>query len=288
MENHLEAKFILNGIESWIHCLDMKVGISKPDRKLSYHYHDYVEFLYSLESDGQVYINGKVYKFTDGDLIIINSNDMHDLIFSKASRYICVKFSPNILYADEQAYTEYKYAMPFLIDSIHQTVFSKEETEQSGIGKLCIEIIEEWKQMDYAYELVIRANILKIFSWILRYWKKNGITNMDKNLPDTIKKAIIYISDNYENVTESEAAKECGLSYNHFSSVFKEYMGQSFKHFLISVRLKKAERLLLTTDKSITEIAVETGFTTASHFIENFKRYKAMTPNKFRKTLKNI
>ncbi len=288
MEKHLEAKFILNGVESWIHCLDMKAGVSKEDKKISYHYHDYVEFLYSLESDGRVFINGKAYKFTDGDLIIINSNDMHDLIFSQPSRYICVKFSPNILYADEHAYTEYKYAMPFLIDNSHQTVFSKKETEESGIGKLCIEIIEEWKNKDYAYELAIRANILKIFSWILRYWKKNGIMNMDRNLPDTIKKAIIYISENYESINESKVAKACGLSYNHFSSVFNEYMGQSFKHFLTSVRLKKAERLLVTTDKSITEIAVETGFTTASHFIENFKKYKSMTPNKFRKRLKNI
>lgn len=288
MEKHLEEKFIMNGMESWIHCLNMELLISNAGSPVRYHYHDYVEFLYSIESDALVYINGKKYKFTDGDLIIINSNDIHDVKVSKHSRYICVKFSPNILYADEQAYDEYKYAMPFLTDTSHQTVFSREEIERAGIGKLCVEILEEWNKKDYAYELVIRANILKIFSWILRYWKKNGIMNMDRNLPDTIKKAIIYITENYETANEREASRACGLSYNHFSSLFNEYMGQSFKHFLISVRLKEAERLLMTTEKSITEIAMETGFTTASHFIENFKRYKSITPNKFRQKLQNV
>lgn len=285
MEKIHEETFKLNGLDSWIHCIYIEAkarGKKTADETIRYHYHNYVEFLYSLESDAIVYINGEKYSFKDGDLIIINSNDLHDLAFPGDSRYICVKFSPNILYADEQAFAEYKYAVPFLNDIPHQIIFDRTETEHSGIKDLCLEIMDEWNKKDYAFELAIRADILKIFTQILRYWKERGALSVDKNLPESIKKALVYITENYETVTERDAAGISGLSYNHFSNTFKSAMGQSFKSYLISVRIKAAERLLISTDKSMTEIAMETGFTTSSHFIANFKRYKGVTPKKFR------
>ena len=283
----MEQNFRLNGMDSWIHCIyiEAKASNEKVTRR---HYHNYVEFLYSLGSDAVVYINSERYSFKDGDLIIINSNDLHSLEFPGDSRYICVKFSPNILYADEQAFAEYKYAMPFLIDTPHRILFDREETEKAGIEKLCLEIMDEWNGKDYAFELAIRANILKIFTWILRYWRNQGAIGADKKIPDSIKSALIYITENYETATETEAARASGLSYNHFSGVFKTAMGQNFKKFLVSVRLKEAEKLLMSTEKSMTEIAMETGFTTASHFIANFKRFKGVTPKQFRLKLKKM
>lgn len=284
-----EETFKLNGLDSWIHCIyidekaqDAETAAAESEQ---YHYHNYVEFLYSLESDAIVYINGEKYAFKDGDLIIINSNDLHTLAFPGDSKYICVKFSPNILYADEQAFAEYKYAVPFLNDIPHQIIFDRTETERNGIKELCLEIMDEWNKKEYAFELAIRADILKIFTQILRYWRERGALSADKNIPDSVKKALVYITKNYETVTEKEAAAESGLSYNHFSNTFRAAMGQTFKSYLISVRIKAAEHLLISTDKSMTEIAMETGFTTSSHFIANFKRCKGITPKKFRSNL---
>lgn len=292
MEKIHEAKFRLNGLDSWIHCIYTNVAgkndVGSESATERYHYHNYVEFLYSIKSSAIVYINGESYSFKDGDLIIINSNDLHTLSFPGDSEYICVKFSPNILYADESAFAEYKYAVPFIIDTPHQIVFDSEYTERTGIRDLCIEIMDEWNRKDYAFELAIRADILKIFTWILRYWKAQGALSIDKNIPDSIKRALTYITENYETVTEKDAARESGLSYNHFSNTFKAAMGQNFTDFVLSVRLKAAERLLISTEKSMTEIAMETGFTTSSHFIANFKRLKGVTPGKFRVNLRRF
>ena len=46
--------------------------------------------------------------------------------------------------------------------------------------------------------------------------------------------------------------------------------------------MKEAEKLLLSSDKLMTEIAVDVGFTTSSHFISNFKRKKGITPKQFK------
>lgn len=276
----LEEKAMRNGMESWFDCLNLSVPPSA--HMPNYHYHDYIELLYALKTNAVVYLNGETYPFCDGDLIIINSNEPHDVSCLARSEYICVKFMPNVLYAGEQALFEYKYALPFLADDAHQKRFPCAEISHTEIGRLCAEISREQKQHGYAYELVIRADILKIFSWILRHWSEQGSLTFGTNIPDPIKKAILYMTAHYDTVTEAEVAAEVGLSYHYFSSNFKQAVGQSFKEFLNSVRLKEAEKLLLSTEKSMTEIAVEVGFATSSHFIANFKQKKGITPKQFK------
>ncbi|MBR2948899.1 MAG: helix-turn-helix transcriptional regulator [Lachnospiraceae bacterium] len=92
-----------------------------------------------------------------------------------------------------------------------------------------------------------------------------------------------FISENYNTITEKDAADHCNLSYHHFSFAIKQLMGKNFSEYLTSIKIKEAEKMLLTTDHSITDIAYETGFSNVSHFISRFRQYKGITPAKFRK-----
>ena len=53
--------------------------------------------------------------------------------------------------------------------------------------------------------------------------------------------------------------------------------------FMISLRLQKAQELLRYTDKSVLEVAVETGFGTSSYFGKIFKQYHHITPKQYKK-----
>lgn len=278
----------VDGMETWFECIPVS-GINPPRKctaaEPDYHYHDYIELLYSVETDGDVYINGSCIHFKTGDIIVINSNELHDTRYFGKTKYLCVKFSPNVLYADEKSLFEYKYALPFLTDGVYQRLFEKDAAKRSGISMLCDEIIDEWTKHDYAYEMVIRSNILKIFSYILRRWKEQNVLGGDRKISDTIKKAMRYIFWNSSSATECMTAQYCGLSTNYFSYLFKHDTGKTFKEFLMSVRLKEAEKLLLSTDKSVTDIAMETGYSTSSHFIAEFKKHVGLTPKQFQKKL---
>ena len=55
----LETRFKRNGVEMPFHCLTLHVKQHKAGKEgLGIHYHEYIEILYSLESDAAVYING--------------------------------------------------------------------------------------------------------------------------------------------------------------------------------------------------------------------------------------
>ena len=288
MKSISEEPFTINGIKSWIHCIEMTGHKGDDGKPVSYHYHDYIELLYAVDADGYVWYNEERIAFETGKLVIVNSNTPHTLTFRKDSKYICIKFSPHILYADESSLFEFKYMLPFLSDNSHQKVFGNDELGGIDIKSLFLEIIDEWKTTGPAYELIIRANILKLWAGIFRYWHENNISSDDIKITDTLKTALGYIEENFENVTEAEVAEYCHVSYNYFSFAFKKTMGKSFSEYITFLRICKAEKLLLTSDKSITEIAFQTGFSTSSYFISKFKAYKGVTPRKFRDNMRNI
>ena len=289
MQNIPEKKFMINGVTSWIHCLEMKGSKntynSKPEK---YHFHDYIELLYAVNAQAYVWCGGKKTSFNTGDLVVVNSNIPHELTFDAYSEYICIKFMPQILYADETSLLEFKYMVPFLSNNADYWTFRNEQFRNIDIKKLLFESIEEWKSKEPAYELIIRANLLKLFSGIIRYWHENNILSNEIKITDTLKTALMYIDENFDTVTENGVAEYCHMSYNYFSSMFKKAIGKSFSDYITFLRISKAEKLLLSSDKSITDIAIETGFSTSSYFISRFKASKGITPHQFRKNIISI
>ena len=288
MYNIPEKPFIVNGIKSWIHCVRCdceKSSVPIPDR---YHYHDYIELLYAIDADVTVWSGGEKCSFRTGDLIIINSQESHAFTYNRDSHYVCIKFLPHILYADEDSLFEFKFVVPFLLESSRQKLFCKNELQNIDAGGLVSEIMNEWDTKGPAFELVIRANILKIFTGIFRYWHQCNVFSDTTQITDTLKTALQYIGENFCTVTEAEVAAHCNVSYNYFSYLFKNTMGKSFIDYITFLRLREAEKLLLSSNMSITEIASVSGFSTSSYFISKFKTYKGLTPRQFREKTRNL
>ena len=281
-----EQPFTINGVKSWIRCIDYSDRESGDCDKIAprgYHYHEYIEFLYALDCDVNVWINGVHHRMLTGDLIIFNSGEQHCISFNRASRYICVQFSPSVLCFDDNSFFEFKYVTPFLSDGKQQKLFSRDELNGLDVHSLSLEIMKEWNEKKPAYELKIRANILNIFSEILRRWNDQEELSSKTLMTEQIKNALVYIGENYDSVTEKAAAEFCGLSYTHFSQCFKKAVGRSFRDYILLLRLREAEKLLVSTEKSITDIAFICGFASTSHFIARFKAQKGVTPGQIRK-----
>lgn len=254
------------------------------------HIHNYIEILYALSGKYQILLNNKDYRFQTGDMVLINSNEIHH-IFSLAegkNEYIVIKFEPEMLYTTAQSLFEMKYVMPFILnESTHEKVFLKEEIEKTLIPELVKGISTEYTEKNYGYELAIRANIYNLFLFILRRWKEQ---NMDLNIDQEINKDMVgrmqkvfdYIEENYQNdITALDMAKLCNLSYSYFSRLFTRIMKRSFREYLNYVRVTKAEKLLTNTELNITEIAMQVGFSTSSYFIQQFKQYKDISPKQY-------
>lgn len=256
------------------------------------HIHDYIEILYTLSGKFKILLNNKEYFFSEGDIVLINSNEIHNIIslHSGLNKYLVIKFKPDMLYTTSQSFFEIKYVMPFTLkESTHQKIFKKEDIADTIIPQIIRGIYQEYMEKNYGYELAIRANILNLFLFILRRWKAK---NIDLNIHQDINKDIIarlnsaldYINSNYqEDITALDMANRCHLSFSYFSKIFKKIMKKNFKDYLNYVRISKAEKLLCSSSLNITEVAIMVGFSTSSYFIHQFKEYKGISPKQFRK-----
>jgi AraC-like DNA-binding protein len=79
-----------------------------------------------------------------------------------------------------------------------------------------------------------------------------------------------------------EYARLCGRSLSTFKNDFSDLFKTSPGKWLIEKRLEYGKFLLETTDKSISEIAFESGFKNQSHFTRSFKESYDNSPLKFR------
>ncbi len=293
-QSKLEQRFKRHDVEMPFHCLTIHQKQRKTEKEIGIHYHEYIEILYSLDSNCEIYLNGKIIPFKTGDLFIVNSEENHALTFENGDgHYVVIKVLPEILYSNDKSLFELKYMMPFIVqDSNNKRYFTAEEIGGRYIKDVISDIMNEWYAENYGYEIAIRSNVLKIFLWILRYWQATNLDSIDKfdysdeNLK-IIQSAIDYVSQNYADITALDVANYCNLSYSYFSRTFKKIMKQSFTEYLNSFRLLKAEYLLSATDKSIVEIADELGFSTPSYFIQQFKAKNDVSPKKYRTNLAN-
>ena len=98
-----------------------------------------------------------------------------------------------------------------------------------------------------------------------------------------------YIYENYDKkLTLVDMAERFNISRSYLSKKFKVITGFGFKEYVVNVRIKNACRLLLETNKSITDIAFECGFNDSNYFGDAFRHIKGMSPNKYRKYKENI
>ncbi|MCJ8167561.1 helix-turn-helix domain-containing protein [Pontibacter sp. E15-1] len=99
-----------------------------------------------------------------------------------------------------------------------------------------------------------------------------------------VEKIAIYIAQNYCNpIKVSDIGKAVGLHADYANAIFKKSFGSTLSEYITEERISHAQRKLVATDKSITEIAFACGFNSISRFNAAFLRINSCTPREFRK-----
>lgn len=114
----------------------------------------------------------------------------------------------------------------------------------------------------------------------------NNLTfNIDYKYYNTyIRKSIRYIHENYnKNITIDEISDYLNINKSYFCNLFKESTGVTFSYFLNYLRIEKSKNLLLNTDLSLLDIAIEVGYNSQNYFTIIFKKYLNQTPSQYRK-----
>ena len=271
-----------------IECLRMRQN-GKPRNNRNLHFHDYTELLFGLHGSARVLIGNGTTVLEAGGLTVIQAGDAHDVCGNgEPCEYIVVKFLPEMLISAEQTGAEFGYALTLMEHSAErQSVFSPAELNETEIPAILRQMMAEWEEKAFGYELSLRADVTRVILFLLRRWREANpqlcasIAPGDSRLMQT---ALAYIGTHYAYLSERDVAQACGISTVAVSRLFARTVKRSFPDYVRSVRLREAERLLLTTDLSVTDIALQVGFSTSAYFIAKFREEHGVTPYRFRRS----
>ncbi|WP_304943384.1 helix-turn-helix domain-containing protein [Vallitalea guaymasensis] len=125
----------------------------------------------------------------------------------------------------------------------------------------------------------IREFLLYIYKNIIEYQENNSVKD-SKN----IKQVVELISDNYSdsNLDLNWLVDKLDISYSHLRKIIKENLGITFINYLNNIRITKAKELLIETDDTVKDIAIEVGYNNTQSFTRYFKKYEGITPGEYR------
>ncbi len=257
---------------------------------VSAHWHENLEIIRVTGGTLQVLAEGKHFEGEEGDLFFISPGKIHQLAGKDTAGYLSFVFSLSMLRFRDRDDTEEKYLGPVEDNLDFPLVVRKDDPLTPEICRSLNQIDELYRTTPFAWELMIKAELLRILSILLRehrFLEKNSLTQRGHTETGLRTRELLnYIEKHYaEKISLDQAASIMHMSPRYFCSFFRKNFYMSFVTYLNRYRIERSLILLQTTDRSVSEIAELTGFDNFSYFIRKFKEFHGMTPTAYRKEI---
>lgn len=243
--------------------------------RMASHLHTDIELLYVLEGKLKVRIGNGEFSAGPLDLFLINSRIEHcfqgtenTVVSSLFLDYYELKqllnrssisFSCNSVAEPEKNYSRHRY----ILDAMLEKYMDKSE-------------ILVFNSLYYSLLQVLKSENMV----------ENPIIFKTKNR-QKLKKSLDFIETHYmDALSLTELSQQEYMSVSAFSRLFKKETGSSFTDYIRKIRLAHAEGELLHTNKSITDIAADCGFSNISVFNKTFRQSLNLSPKEYRKKMR--
>lgn len=251
------------------------------------HWHNDWEFILILKGKMSYSVNGKSYELQEGQAIFINSGQMHYGYSADGSdcSFICLLLPPSLL----SSITRIKetYVLPVCTDASHPFfILHPEISWQRNLIEILKDIYKLCNEEKDGFELHIMSLFHSLCYSVYHNMKDNISTQEvtdDKKL-EAMHNMVGYIQKNYQGkITLDEIAASGNVCRSSCCHIFQLILHKSPISYLTEYRLEKSIELLNISSLSVTEIALQCGFTGSSYFTEIFRKNIGCTPSQYRK-----
>ena len=240
------------------------------------HEHAEIELLYVAEGTCDVSYRKEQYRLEQEDVLLINTEREHS-VSAGGDSLICKLSYP---YYEICRELEEDYLL-FRCNSITEHGF-----QYDRLRKQIREVLLEYASNSSNQQYRLHGLCQLLLSYLLDNFKMTSISvENSREWEDDQKLAVIkgYIHEHYrEGGSLSALAERLYLSPSSLSRYFKKMTGEAFSKYIRKLRLQKVVEQLVTTDFSVTHIAIEQGYSTPSALNKDFKEYFHKTPKEYR------
>ncbi|MBQ7901987.1 MAG: helix-turn-helix transcriptional regulator [Clostridia bacterium] len=240
------------------------------------HWHEHLEMILFKAGGCTVTSGGQSFDVIENDFVIVNSNDLHYFDKCETGVFSSVIINPS-----------------FFADVDFENILLQPHIRGDKTVKNCVEqMFMEKYERKAGYDMEIKSLAYRLMTHLLRNYTAERLSEGDalvrRNKIRRIGNIIHYISTCYNNkITTATLAQQFNMNEHYLCHFFKAETGQSPISYINRYRIDKAAVLLQSTDRSITEIAMNVGFDDTNYFTRTFKKHMNMTPTKYKKMCGN-
>lgn len=256
---------------------------------IAWHWHEEFELLHLLDGSLQFLIGATQFELHGGEALFINSQMLHGAWNNHAasSPYHSLVFHPMLVGGNETSVFWRKYIQPVTINpSLPFMILRQDHGWQSGV----IDRIEEaWLAMqsrEGGYEFTVRRCLSDCVLEVYRHGDSYMTPPSEKQVreQERVKKMLLYIEEHMaEEISISDIAASAFISSTECMRSFKGILHATPIQYLKQMRLRRAEKLLSTTDLKVEEIGLRCGFREMSYFARSFRKEYGANPLSYRK-----
>lgn len=251
------------------------------------HCHPEYELNLVLNSKGKRIIGDSIKEYQHPDMVLIGQNTPHAWTgHEEGAHVVTIQFHVDFL--SEKTLSR-KLTLPIkelLERSKMGVLFSPETTASMTDRILSLTEIQGFDSLleflSILYDLSISRNQLILSS-------SSYVEQFNTSKSRRIKMVNQFLHENLANqIRINDVAELVSMAPSAFSHFFKKRTQRSFSDYLTDLRIGKAAKMLIETEKNISEICFESGFNNVSNFNRSFKTQKGCTPSEFRSQQKLI
>lgn len=247
------------------------------NRPINKHWHENIELIYCLDGCIHCAIHAEKHDLYKGQLLLINSNDIHSLYSDPSAKAIILQLPMQYFLS---YYQEHKHIRLLLTPDV--------QTEEVEKIKTCMEemlMLKKARKLGYdlkIHSLLYEIEYLLLSNFSTQQEDASCIIKTQKYL-DRLSDITNYLQSHFrDDIRLEDVAERFSLAPPYLSRFFKKYANISFSDYLTGIRLTQAYRDLMNTDNSIMKIALDNGFRNPRSFAEAFRNIYGITPSKFR------
>lgn len=252
------------------------------------HSHDFCELVIVTRGRAMHCLAGDAFPVTAGDVFLLQGQQRH-YFFDRAGLDLTnIMYDPEGLGLPEGALRKLPgYSAMFLLEPTfrrHHRFASRLHLKRvplAHVERLTDEMERECTECPLGYEVAVRAKLLELIVYLSRAYTET----------DTTEAHALLRVGNVIGALERDYAGEwripdllaiAHMSRSTLMRVFRKATGQSPIEYLVRLRIQKAMQHLRTSDRTITEIAMDVGFNDSNYFARQFRRITGRSPRKFR------
>ena len=254
---------------------------------IDWHWHTEFEFVYIESGIVHFNIGEESFDLSDGQGIFINSRVLHRMHSEYDAVIPNFLFLPSLI-APAESLIYQKFVLPLLNSSLDYSIFSSSQEWAEDILSEMQKLIQFSRKADSTNELLISVQIQKIWALIT----SNIVCspkpqNVNASSLARLQMMMQFIHSNYTGcISLLDIAKAGDVSIRTALHLFRNILNTSPVSYLICYRLKEAASLLTNTEKKVSAISTETGFSNTDYFCKAFKKMYCLTPTEYRNTKK--